>query len=557
MKKLELFVLALATTLGLMVLAGAGVSQATVLCTTESSGCIMTYPSATAIGLSLKSGTTMALKNTSGSLEATCTGGAVSGKSGAETATAIPVELSEWSWSSCSQTTDTVASGSLEVDLIKGTHNGTVTGKGTEWKFTLSGVNCTFGTGTGTDLGTLTSGAGAVLDVNAVINKTAGSFLCPSTVLLEAQFVVTEPHALYVDQERVTSGGVLCTTEGTPTCTTSYPPGATVDLSLKSGTSMALKNTEGSIGDTCTGGTFSGSVGASAGNAVSIELTQSSWSSCSNTASTVAVGSLEIQRVEGTHNGTVIGKGTEWKFTISGVECTYGLGTGTDLGTLTGGTAPVLKISSIVNKKGGGFLCPEESVLEAEFVVTSPHALYLDEETVTKGGILCTAAETPECAKSYPEGRAIDLSRKSETSMVITNTSGSIEATCTGGTINGKRGTETSSTVSIELSEWSWSSCSPAATAVAAGSLEIHHIVGTHNGTVTGKGTEWKFVLSGVNCTFGTGTGTDLGTLTGGSEPVLDINAVINKTSGSFLCPSTVVLEANLVVTEPHALYVI
>jgi hypothetical protein len=556
MKQLKLFILALSAILGLLAFAGAGASQATVLCTTEQTACSMPYSLGTAIDLSLTSGNSMVLRNTSGTIEDTCTGGTIKGKSGAEAATAVPVELSEWSWTSCTNTTSTVAAGSLEVDQIKGTHNGTVTGKGTEWKFILAGVECTYGTGSGTDLGTLTGGAEPVLDINAVINKIAGKFLCPSDVVLEAKFVVTEPHALYVDQERVTSGGILCTAEGTPTCTQSYPPGAAIDLSLKSGSSMVLKSTGGSIGDTCTGGTISGSVGVGAGNAVSVELAQSSWSSCSNTVSTVAVGSLEIARIEGTHNGTVTGKGTEWEFEISGVKCTYTLGTGTDLGTLTAGEEPVLKINAVIKKKGESFLCPEDSVLEAEFVVTSPHALYVDEEGVTKGGSLCTAAETPECTRSFSEGRAVDLSLTSGNSMTFRNTGGALEDTCSGGTAIGKVGAEAGS-ASVELWEWSWTSCTNTSDAAAAGSLEIKHIEGTHNGTVTGKGTEWKLTLFGVNCTYGTGAGTDLGTLTGGAEPVLDVNAVINKISGSFLCPSTTILEAKYVVTEPHALYVI
>lgn len=556
MKQLKLFVLAVAAVLGFAAFAGAGTSQATVLCTTADNGCTMTYSLGTPIDLSLKTGTTMALKNTSGSLEATCSGGTIKGKVGAETASATPVGLSEWSWSSCTTTTSTVAVGSLEVDLIKGTHNGTVTGKGTEWKFTLAGVECTFGTGTGTDLGTLTSGAGAVLDVNAVVNKTAGNFLCPSTVVLEAQFVVTEPHALYVDEERVTSGGVLCTTEGTPTCTMSYPPGAAVDLSLKSGSSMTLKNTAGTIGDTCTGGTISGSVGTGAGNAVSVELTQSSWSSCSNTTSTVTAGSLEIERIAGTHNGTVTGKGTEWEFEISGVKCTYALGTGTDLGTLTAGEEPMLKIHSTINKKGESFLCPEDAVLEAEFVVTSPHALYVAEEGVTKGGILCTAAETPECTRSYREGRAVGLSLKTGTSMVVESTSSSIEDTCSGDAVKGTVGSGAGEAVSIELMESSWSSCSKPTKTLAVGSLEIKHISGTHNGTVISKGTEWTIeAIEKISCVYGGEV--DLGTLTGGAEPVLDVNAIISKKSGSFLCPTDSVLRAELVVTEPHALYVI
>lgn len=199
MKKLKLFGLALIASLGLSILAGAGAAQATVLCTTEdTSECTMPYSKGTAVDMSLKSGTTMALRSTGGALEATCTESAVKGKTGAETSVSVPVELSEWSWSGCGHTADAVAAGSLEIKRIEGTHNGTVTGSGNEWLFEIVAVKCTYGTGSGTDLGTLTGGAEPVLKVNAVINKLAGSFLCASTVKFEAELVVTEPHALYV-----------------------------------------------------------------------------------------------------------------------------------------------------------------------------------------------------------------------------------------------------------------------------------------------------------------------------------------------------------------------
>lgn len=198
MKQLKIFVLAVAATLGLLVIVGAGASQATVLCTTEETACSMSYPKGTTVDLSLKSGTSMVLKSTGGSIEDTCSGGTVKGTSEAEAGSAVAVELSEWSWSSCSNSTSTVAAGSLELEHILGTHDGTVRGKGTEWKFILAGVECLYGFGTGTDLGTLTGGAEPVLKINTAINKTGGKFLCPTTVRLEAEYVVTEPHALYV-----------------------------------------------------------------------------------------------------------------------------------------------------------------------------------------------------------------------------------------------------------------------------------------------------------------------------------------------------------------------
>ncbi|MGN6275722.1 MAG: DUF6531 domain-containing protein, partial [Solirubrobacterales bacterium] len=63
-------------------------------------------------------------------------------------------------------------------------------------------------------------------------------------------------------------------------------------------------------------------------------------------------------------------------------------------------------------------------------------------------------------------------------------------------------------------------------------------------------------VIFGVSCTYGTGTGTTLGTLKGGEEPLLSISASVPKTAGGFLCPSTATWSAEYVVTEPHALFV-
>src|SRR5690242_12738180 len=99
MKQLKLFGLTLVAALTLSILAAAGSAQATILCTTEETACGMPYASGTAIDLSLKSGASMALRSTGGALEATCAGGTVKGNTAAETAAAVSIELSEWSWS--------------------------------------------------------------------------------------------------------------------------------------------------------------------------------------------------------------------------------------------------------------------------------------------------------------------------------------------------------------------------------------------------------------------------------------------------------------------------
>jgi len=99
--------------------------------------------------------------------------------------------------------------------------------------------------------------------------------------------------------------------------------------------------------------------------------------------------------------------------------------------------------------------------------------------------------------------------------------------------------------------------CTQQAETAEGGELEVHQIAGTHNGTVTAKGFKVTTVIAGVSCTFGAGTGIDLGTLTGGAPAVLDMNAVVNKVAGSFLCPADEVWEGTLQLTNHTAAYVV
>jgi hypothetical protein len=62
--------------------------------------------------------------------------------------------------------------------------------------------------------------------------------------------------------------------------------------------------------------------------------------------------------------------------------------------------------------------------------------------------------------------------------------------------------------------------------------------------------------IFGTSCTYGTGEGTELGTITGGTSPHLTITATIPRIAGGFLCPSTGVWHATFVVTSPHELHI-
>jgi hypothetical protein len=81
--------------------------------------------------------------------------------------------------------------------------------------------------------------------------------------------------------------------------------------------------------------------------------------------------------------------------------------------------------------------------------------------------------------------------------------------------------------------------------------------VGTEDkGEVRSKGSQVTLNIFGVSCTYGTGEGTILGTITGGEAPELAINAALPKTAGGFLCPGTGVWNAKYIVTSPHAVHI-
>jgi hypothetical protein len=87
--------------------------------------------------------------------------------------------------------------------------------------------------------------------------------------------------------------------------------------------------------------------------------------------------------------------------------------------------------------------------------------------------------------------------------------------------------------------------------------MEFTWISGTSNATVVKRDTQWTINLFGVSCTYGTGMfGTHMGTMSGGTEPILEFESEITKVSGSFLCPSHAGWDATYEVTNPHALYV-
>jgi hypothetical protein len=208
-----------------------------------------------------------------------------------------------------------------------------------------------------------------------------------------------------------------------------YSAGTVVDLSLKSGTTTKLTNGSGGTEVTCTESTAKGKVANEPGEPI-VVIETLTWGSCNRTTDTIANGKLEIKWTSGT-SGEVIGRETQWTSNLVGVSCTYGFGESTKLGTISGGEAPVLKIEAVVKKIAGAFLCPEKLILDAEYVFTEPHAIYVGSGTTTS--LYTDGAKTIR----YSAGTVVDLTLKSGTTTRLTS-GGFTEATCTESTAKGK-----------------------------------------------------------------------------------------------------------------------
>jgi hypothetical protein len=206
MKYVKMLGLAAVAAMALMAFVGAGSASATVLCSTNTSPCPagQKWPTGTQIEFTVTSGTSANWEETAGNVLETCTSGKIKGEitNAGSSTEAVKIKATEVSWTSCNVPTTTTGLGSLEIQNISGTSNGTLT-MGSGFKFTQNTVlfgSCVYGSGTGIDMGTLTGGAaGSVgIDVNTVLGGGEG-VCCPSAKWSE-HFTLTGPSgtALYV-----------------------------------------------------------------------------------------------------------------------------------------------------------------------------------------------------------------------------------------------------------------------------------------------------------------------------------------------------------------------
>lgn len=153
--------------------------------------------------------------------------------------------------------------------------------------------------------------------------------------------------------------------------------GSVVDFSMKPGTSGLFSSTEGESLDTCQTTTIKmkvtqegSSTSTTTGNVE--ELVQSS---CTFPTTTVVKGKGEIHHIAGTTNATVTADASI-AVTISTIffgSCIYGVTSGTQIGTLTGGNPATFDANSVMEKMSGSNLaCPATGKWTATYVNTEP-----------------------------------------------------------------------------------------------------------------------------------------------------------------------------------------
>ena len=204
-----------------------------------------------------------------------------------------------------------------------------------------------------------------------------------------------------------------------------------ITASLESGTSLLLQLTNGAFANTCTESHVNGKTSVFTGTTVSGPLSTLTFNKCTNEKVVVdKAGSLSVERIGSTTNGTVRSSGAEVTVPspIGTLNCKTG--EGVDIGTLTGKASgqATLDIKAILNC---GFLAPS-AAWAGSYSITSPSGLGVTDTTTTSQ----TTLEVGGVAKN--EAVEITASLESGTSLLLQLTNGAFANTCTESHVNGK-----------------------------------------------------------------------------------------------------------------------
>lgn len=207
MKYLKMLGLVAVAAMALTALLGTGSASATVLCKTYVTPCPTgwDYGAGTEIHATTAAGTTVEVRTTSGTVLKTCKSSTIKGKTtntGSATETVLG-NIEEMTFTECTRSVAVLALGTFEIHYVGPKTKGVLTSKGAKITTNTIFGSCTYGTGSGTQLGVLESDevTEAELNLEAVLTKEEGSGLCPADAVWLAKYKITSPKPLYFKEK--------------------------------------------------------------------------------------------------------------------------------------------------------------------------------------------------------------------------------------------------------------------------------------------------------------------------------------------------------------------
>jgi hypothetical protein len=179
------------------------------------------------------------------------------------------------------------------------------------------------------------------------------------------------------------SASILCSTNTSPCTGIVYGSGTTISAQLKAGTTAKLTSSFGTV--TCKSSTMSGKTTNGEGHMTVTEMntgscTDSFGGNCTEKATNLPwTGRWETHWWGGGHwVYSEDGKGEpkrDYECPATGLKCEFG---SPEFAMEVNGGNPAIAVAKEVPLKGsGGFTCPSEAFLDAEWEITSPKPLFL------------------------------------------------------------------------------------------------------------------------------------------------------------------------------------
>jgi hypothetical protein len=362
---------------------GAASASATVLCKTASTVCQPSdvYGSGTEISASLRSGTKAVFKTTGGETWSSRSQGSMKFQttdSGGE-GKGVGTKDTSYTLSECTWVTSFPTYGTGAI-TYSGSGNGTFYHGETIIRMIVFGLTCNY---TFPYVSEVKGGSSATVAANGTASRAVGSSLsCPTSLQMSAEYTVSSPAALYVE-ERGVNPVVLCNANEEHCAEANrYGTGTKVTAALKAGSSFKLEETgsEGEVLDNCTSSALGGettSAGGASSDTVGVDISSASFSGCSWSTVPVALPWHTTIRRGTSGNGTqtLSGFAVEVRIPFFG-KCLYG---GSPTFTVTGGSGAELSANKVKVEKlaGSSVTCPSQALLSATYVLSSPSPLYV------------------------------------------------------------------------------------------------------------------------------------------------------------------------------------